>query len=103
VPLSSSEIAAVTLVAGAILLAAAVIFIQAYSFEAPRRADAAADWLQSLGVAPDAAPSAAERIEMVQRLALVREPWCREVLHEAARQERDPDVLAAIDRVLSTL
>lgn len=40
------------------------------------------------------------RLDMIERLSIVRSDWSRGVLQRAHSEERDPDLLAAIDRGL---
>jgi hypothetical protein len=40
------------------------------------------------------------RLDMIERLSIVRSAWSRGILERAHSEERDPDVLAAIDRGL---
>lgn len=40
------------------------------------------------------------RLDMIERLSIVRSEWSRGVLQRAHSEERDPDLLAAIDRGL---
>ena len=40
------------------------------------------------------------RLDMIERLSIVRSEWSREILQRAQSEERDPDLLAAIDRAL---
>jgi hypothetical protein len=58
------------------------------------------DWTASLDLPPEAGRDAAARIEIVQRLALVGEPWCLELLRQAQRRERNEAVLRAIATAL---
>lgn len=40
------------------------------------------------------------RLDMIERLSIVRSDWSRDILARARAQERDPDVLSAIDIAL---
>jgi hypothetical protein len=40
------------------------------------------------------------RLDMIERLSIVRSEWSRDILARARAQERDPDVLSAIDIAL---
>lgn len=40
------------------------------------------------------------RLDIVERLSLLQNEWSQNILEQAREEERDPDVLAAIDRVL---
>lgn len=40
------------------------------------------------------------RLDMIERLSIVRSDWSRGVLQRAHSEEHDPDLLAAIDRGL---
>lgn len=40
------------------------------------------------------------RIDMIERLAMVGEPWCVAVLNDAIAQERDAAILDAAERAL---
>ena len=44
----------------------------------------------------DEALDAVTRIDMIERLAFIGEPWCVEILTAASVQEHDPSVRAAI-------
>lgn len=60
-----------------------------------------ASWPQKLGVAGDnEVLDAASRLDMVQRLALLGEPWCYDALRTAAEEEPDEGVVAAIKDAL---
>ena len=39
------------------------------------------------------------RLDMIERLSWVNNAWSREILERARAEERDPAILAAIDRV----
>jgi hypothetical protein len=56
-----------------------------------------------LGLPDDAPLDVASRIDMVERLAIVGQPWCVDVLTTAAREEDDPRVSEAIAVALRTL
>jgi hypothetical protein len=40
------------------------------------------------------------RLDMIERLSIVQTDWSRDVLSRARAQERDPDLLSAIDSAL---
>ena len=63
----------------------------------------AATWMQSVGLHETEPISADERLEMIDRLALLNEPWCVETLEAAAREERDASVRDAALRALRAL
>jgi hypothetical protein len=57
-------------------------------------------WTQALGVPSDVRLDTATRIDMIERLELLGEPWCLAVLQKAALEDRDPHVRSAIAAVL---
>jgi hypothetical protein len=57
-------------------------------------------WTQALGVPAGEPLDVAARLDMVERLALVGQPWCADLLRAAAREERDPAMRAAIAAAL---
>ncbi|MBV8490454.1 MAG: hypothetical protein JO199_07995 [Candidatus Eremiobacteraeota bacterium] len=58
-------------------------------------------WTEALGAPPGELLEVADRVDMIERLAILGEPWCKDVLHDAAREERDPVVIAAVDEALN--
>lgn len=40
------------------------------------------------------------RLDMIERLSIVRSDWSRDVLAQAREQERDPDIVSAIETAL---
>jgi len=40
------------------------------------------------------------RLDMIERLGIVRTEWSQGILEQARSEERDPEVLSAIERVL---
>lgn len=59
-------------------------------------------WTQAFA-APDDRPGRDERLEMIERLAMLGAPWCADALRAARKEETDPQVLVAIDAALKTL
>ena len=62
-----------------------------------------AAWTYALGAQPGDALTRRTRIDMIERLALLREPWCIDVLHAAQAEERDDSVQRAIRDALNAL
>jgi hypothetical protein len=60
-------------------------------------------WAQSLGAPENEPLDVNERLEMVERLAMLGEPWCLDALRSAAHEERDPKVSDAIAAALRTI
>ncbi|HVA33202.1 MAG TPA: hypothetical protein VNG31_03575 [Candidatus Baltobacteraceae bacterium] len=84
-------------VAGAILLALGTILLR------PRPEFGAPTWTQLAGVPADEQLDVAQRLEIVERLAFVGDAWCIDVLHAAARAERDAKVRTAAGSALRRL
>lgn len=80
---------------GAVLYAAGKIYSHARSL-APNGGGTQPTWIEAAGVKKGDSCDAAARIELVERLAFVGQPWCVEVLQSAQHDERDPSVCAAI-------
>lgn len=52
-------------------------------------------------VDPDLRDAAEDlRLDIIERLSILGTPWSREILERARNEERDPSILAAIDRAL---
>jgi hypothetical protein len=43
------------------------------------------------------------RLDIVERLGIIGEPWCADILHQAMEQEDDAGVKSAISSTLSSL
>lgn len=56
-------------------------------------------WTRAI-VDNDERVDAATRLDMIERLAIVGEPWCVTVLNDALAQERDETLRDAADRAL---
>jgi hypothetical protein len=91
--LSNSFIVALAVLVVAAIVAGIVVTIVRGRIEE-------SDWTAGLDLPAETPRDAAARIEIVQRLALVGEPWCLEVLRHAQRSERDEAVLRAIAAAL---
>ena len=91
----------------AVLIAGVMLFIVGSIFLRDKQTAAAeatiAQWVQSIGYDEEAPVDAAARIEIVERLSLLGEPWCLETLRAAEREEQDPAVSRAISKALSAL
>jgi hypothetical protein len=57
-------------------------------------------WTQAVAPAGASTLDLAMRVDMIERLALLGEPWCVEILKQAAREERDPRIVATLASVL---
>lgn len=86
---------------GAVLYAAGKIYSHARSLSA--NGDARFTWIEAAGIAQDESCDAAARRELVDRLTVVGQPWCVEVLHLALREERDRSVRKAIRFALTIM
>lgn len=53
--------------------------------------------MEAAGVDDAASCDDAARIELIERLAFVGEPWCLDALRAAAKEERNPVVRKALD------
>jgi len=119
VSLSLPALFAIVFLTGAILFVVGSIVVRASKIEqepmpaqkalapaleevAPARDEAMPQWIVSLG-AEQAAVDVAGRIELVERLAMVGEQWCVQMLQEALHEERDRRVAAAIRSALKDL
>jgi hypothetical protein len=87
---------------GTILYAASKIYSHARSL-VPGDGAAQPTWMEAAGIDESELCDAVARIELVERLALVGQPWCVELLHTALRDERDRFVRTAIKTALETL
>jgi hypothetical protein len=59
-------------------------------------------WTLALGAPPDQPLDVETRLDVVERLALLHEPWCIDALRAASLEERDEAVAAAIRRALDS-
>jgi hypothetical protein len=59
-----------------------------------------ARWTQSFGIPSDVALDDATRLDMIDRLAMLAEPWCFDALREAALEEHEPQIAGAIAAAL---
>jgi hypothetical protein len=59
------------------------------------------EWPRAVGVTPEDVADPAMRLEMVQRLAFLRQPWCMDTLRAAQLEERDLRVAMAIREALA--
>lgn len=66
---------------------------------APELRPVSGSWLQGLGMSDDDLDAEA-KIDMIERLGLIGEPWCIEALRAALNQESDLAVKAAIAAAL---
>jgi hypothetical protein len=93
--------------AGAILFCLGTyMVVRARNQKVEDGADAASTamaWTIALGVPGDAPLDVATRIDMVERLAMLGEPWCVAVLQSAALEERDIRVRAVIAATLARI
>jgi hypothetical protein len=46
-------------------------------------------------------PDRALRMDMIERLSMVRTDWSRDILRQAKEQERDAEVIAAVEAALA--
>ena len=58
-------------------------------------------WTVALGAPADTKLDTKLRVEMVERLAMIGEPWCADALRAAANEDQDPEVDAAISAALA--
>ncbi|HZZ00152.1 MAG TPA: hypothetical protein VFE36_11305 [Candidatus Baltobacteraceae bacterium] len=58
-------------------------------------------WLEAAGVDEGETCDAAMRVDLVERLALIGQPWCIDALRAASRDERTPTVRKAIKAALN--
>lgn len=87
---------------GTILYAAGKIYSHA-RFLVPNGRAAQPTWMEAAGIEQGESCDVAARIELVERLALLGQPWCLDVLQTAQRDERDPSVRKAIKSARTTL
>lgn len=97
--LAGAAIPAMLLAIAALSIAVVAIYLRARTIEAMYTT--VPEWPRTLGEDQIADP--AERIELVQRLAIVAQPWCLDALRVAAKEERHPDVRKAIRDAWRTL
>ncbi|HTU82650.1 MAG TPA: hypothetical protein VMF61_11005 [Candidatus Acidoferrales bacterium] len=57
-------------------------------------------WVKSIGVTEEHPIDAELRVDMIERLGLLGEPWCEDALRAASHEERDPHVSEAIAAAL---
>jgi hypothetical protein len=60
---------------------------------------AVSDWTTDV-IGDDRRLDAAERVDIVERLAMIGQPWCIDTLEAALAQERDAQVRDAVERAL---
>ena len=87
---------------GTLLYAAGKVYSRARSL-VPSDGGTPPAWIEAAGIEKGGSCDAATRIELVERLTLVGQPWCVELLQTAQRDERDPSVRAAIESALKSL
>jgi len=97
--LAGAAIPAMLLAIAALCAAIVAIYLRARNVEAMYTT--VPQWPRALGEDPITDP--AERIELVQRLAIVAQPWCLDALREATKEERHPDVRKALKDAWRTL
>jgi hypothetical protein len=90
--LAGSAIPAMLAAIAALCIAVIAIYLRARNIEAMYTT--IPQWPRALS--DDGVQDPAERIELVQRLAIVAQPWCLDALREATKEERHPDVRKAI-------
>lgn len=83
-------------VAGAALFVLGTWFLRASRRGAPT---AEASWTYAVTQTP-VELSRDERIELIERLAIVGQTWCMAVLREAAERDSDPVVTGAAERAV---
>ncbi len=78
---------------GLVVFAAGTLLVRSASAPATPR------WIRE--IVPDGdLPDASMRAEIAERLGIVGESWCIALLEVARREERDPDVLRAVEDAL---
>ena len=83
----------------AIFLAVALMYVRARDFDEAHTT--VPEWTRAVVDGADCDP--ATRIELVERLTLIAEPWCLDTLREATKEERHPQVRKALDEAWRTL
>ncbi len=96
---------ALLLVAGAALYGLGTLLVRSASSETPQAAPQPQPSAQTLAWASSVAGTndaldVATRIDLIERLALVGEPWCIDALRAAQVEESDGRVLAKLSDVL---
>jgi hypothetical protein len=85
----------VAFIAGFLLLLAGMLFWRRSS------EPEIVQWTQALGFPPDTPLDIATRRDIVERLAILDEPWAREALQSAAQEERNPTIQRIIKKSLN--
>jgi len=70
----------------------AIVFAIGTSLSRASRREAALLPSWTIAVSGDDPLTPDERIELLERLTIVDQPWCAELIEAAAQQERDPRV-----------
>jgi hypothetical protein len=86
---------------GALVVAIVAIFLRARAIE--RMYTTVPHWPRTLNDDDGVVSDPAARIELVERLAIVAEPWCVDTLREATKEERHPEVRKAIHKAWDSL
>jgi hypothetical protein len=97
--LAGAAIPAMLLAIAALCVAVIAIYLRARTIEAMYTT--VPEWPRALSDEGGHDPAA--RIELVERLAIVAQPWCLDALREATKEERHPDVRKAIRDAWETL
>jgi hypothetical protein len=97
--LAGAAIPALLVAIAALCLAVVAIYLRARQIEAMYTT--VPQWPRALS--DDGIADPAVRIELVQRLAIVGQPWCVDALREATKEERHPGVRKAIHDAWRTL
>ena len=66
----------------------------------PQESPATFAWTQALGMEGEL--DVPTRVDMIERLAMLGEPWCIDALKRAAKEEKNPQVVYAIEHALPT-
>ena len=61
------------------------------------------DWPKTLGFDDGVPFDAAARVELVERLTIIAEPWCLDALREAMKEEKHPQVRKALNEAWKSL
>lgn len=98
--LAGSALPALLIAVAAIAFAIVTIYMRARAIE---NYTAVPTWPQGLGYDNGAPCDWTARVDVIERLAIIGEPWCLDALRTASTEERDPRVRKAIEHALKSL